>query len=387
MGSAGARVGSAVSGLGRVAIVVRRLLGITPSTWRTAVLRAARRLVWAAFVVVVVTTLSFFVIEVLPGDPARLLVGPQASAQDVARAREIYRLDPPASATPRARTAWMLERYGRFWSRLVHLGPAVPAPKDREHRSCGHAIGRLHVDLGYSFTWQRPVVDLLATKIPRSFELALAAFLVQALCGVGMGLFAASRRGSRWDEATLGATALGMSAPVFLVGLLLQYVLAYRLRLLPYDGYGKTTAMQLRSLVLPAITLGVLGVALYTRLTRDEVSAALAQDFARTARAKGASRARVLFVHALRAAAVPIVTVAALDLGTLIGGAIVTEKLFRWPGVGQMAVDAVLNRDGSVILGVVLFTSTAVALSTVLLDLVLPFVDPRLGQRAPRAPG
>jgi peptide/nickel transport system permease protein len=167
---------------------------------------------------------------------------------------------------------------------------------------------------------------------------------------------------------------------VFLVGLLLQYVLAYRLGLLPYDGYGKTTAEQLRAMVLPAVTLGVLGVALYARLTRDEVTTALAQDFSRTARAKGASRRRVLLVHALRAAMLPIVTVAALDLGTLIGGAIVTEKLFRWPGVGQMAVDAVLNRDGQVILGVVLFTSTAVALSTVLLDLVLPFVDPRLAR-------
>ncbi len=282
----------------------------------------------------------------------------------------------------------MLARYGRFWSRLVHLGPKAIDPKDKEHRSCAHAAGGVHVDLGYSFTYRKPVVDLLAARIPRSFELAVAAFLVQVLCGVGLGVIAASRRGSRVDEATLGATALGMSAPVFLVGLLLQYVLAYRLRLLPYDGFGKTPGEQLRSLVLPAITLGVLGIALYARLTRDEVSAALAQDFARTERAKGASRGRVLFVHALRAAAVPIVTVAALDLGTLIGGAIVTEKLFRWPGVGQMAVDAVLNRDGSVILGVVLFTSTAVALSTVLLDLLLPFVDPRLlQQRAPRAPG
>lgn len=336
--------------------------------------RVARRLAWAAFVVVVVTTLSFFVIEVLPGDPARLLVGPQASAQDVARARRVYGLDQP-----------VLTRYVRFWGRLAHLGPREVDPKDRDHGSCGVVALGLHVDLGFSFHYRKPVVDLLAAKIPRSLELGMAAFLVQALAGVGLGVLAASRRGGRWDEATLGATALGMSAPVFLVGLLLQYVLAYRLRVLPYDGYGTTTAEQLRSVVLPAITLGVLGIALYARLTRDEVTAALGQDFARTARAKGASRLRVLFVHALRAAAVPIVTVAALDLGTLVGGAIVTEKMFRWPGVGQMAVDAVLNRDGSVILGVVLVTSTAVALSTVVLDLVLPFVDPRLAKSAPRA--
>lgn len=340
---------------------------------KEALARGGRRLAWAAFVVAVVTTLSFFVIEVLPGDPARLLMGPQAPAQEVARAREIYGLDRP-----------VLERYGRFWKRLVHAGPAAVAPGDREHRSCGVVGLGVHVDLGFSFHWGKPVVDLLAAKLPVSLQLGLAAFLVQALAGVAMGLAAASRRGGRLDEATLGVTALGMSAPVFLVGLLLQYVLAYRLGVLPYDGYGDTFGAQLRSVVLPAITLGVLGMALYARLTRDEVTAALAQDFARTARAKGASRVRVLFVHALRAAAVPIVTVAALDLGTMVGGAIVTEKLFRWPGLGQLAVDAVLNRDGSVILGVVLVTSTAVALSTALLDLVLPFVDPRLARGAHR---
>jgi peptide/nickel transport system permease protein len=340
---------------------------------KQTLLRAARRLAWAAFVVLAVTTLAFFVIEVLPGDPARLLLGPQASSQDVARARQIYGLDRP-----------VLTRYARFWGRLVHLGPRTIDPKVEEHRSCGAVALGVHVDLGFSFHYGKPVVDLLAAKVPRSVELGLAAFLIQALAGVGLGVLAASRRGGRWDQATLGATALGLSAPVFLVGLLLQYVLAYRLRVLPYDGYGKTTAEHLRSVVLPAVTLGVLGIAMYARLARDEVTAALGQDFSRTARAKGASRTRVLLVHALRAAAVPIVTIAALDLGTLVGGAIVTEKLFRWPGVGQMAVDAVLNRDGSVILGVVLVTSTAVALSTVLLDLVLPFVDPRLSSAAPR---
>ncbi len=343
---------------------------ITSTFWR-----AGRRLLWAALVVCIVTTLSFFVIEVLPGDPARLLVGPQASTEDVARARTIYGTDRPV---------WT--RYARFWKRLVHLGPTAMDAKDKDHRTCGQAMFGVHVDLGYSFTYRKPVVDLLAAKAPKSIELGVAAFLVQALVGVGLGLVAASRRGSAADQATLGATALGSSAPIFLVGLLLQYVLAYRLRLLPYDGYGKTSLDQLRSVILPAITIGVLGVALYARLTRDEVGSALLQDFTRTARAKGASPLRVLFLHALRVAAVPIITVAALDLGTLIGGAIVTEKLFRWPGVGQMAVDAVLNRDGSVILGVVLFTSTAVTLSTVLLDLVLPFVDPRLQGHPMRAP-
>ncbi|MEZ4312194.1 MAG: ABC transporter permease [Polyangiaceae bacterium] len=246
-----------------------------------------------------------------------------AGAGEDKRARDIYGLDRPV---------W--ERYARFWGRLVHTGPRVIDPKkDREHRSCGAVALGVHVDLGFSFHWRKPVVDLLAAKMPRSLQLGFAAFVVQAVLGIGLGLFAASRRGSRWDEATLGVTALGWSAPVFLVGLLLQYVLAYRLRVLPYDGFGRTPEEQLRSVVLPAITLGARHRAVRAAHARRGGHGARA-DFQRTARAKGASRARVLFVHALRAAAVPIVTIAALDLGTMVGGAIVTEKMFRWPGVG-----------------------------------------------------
>jgi peptide/nickel transport system permease protein len=330
-----------------------------------------RRLGWAAIVVVGVTTLSFLVAYVLPGDPARMLVGAQASASEVARARELYGLDQP-----------VLTQYGRFVSRLVHTGPdPIDKKRDVEHKSCA-AIGiGLHIDLGYSFSYHRPVVDLLKSKIPRSAELALAAVLLQTILGMTLGAFAASRRGTRWDEATIGATLIGVSAPTFLLGLLLQYVLAYKLRILPYDGYGDTPAEQLRSLVLPALTLGIFGSALYARITRDELSVILAQDFIRTARAKGASGARVLVVHALRNALVPLATLVALSLGTLIGGAVITETLFRWPGVGQMAVTALLNRDGPVIVGTVLFTSTVVVVSTLALDLIDVALDPRIRAR------
>lgn len=331
-----------------------------------------RRLGWAAIVVLGVTTLSFFIALVLPGDPARMLVGPQASAKEVESARKLYALDEPIPV-----------QYRRFVARLLHRGPdPIDKKRDDQHRSCAPLGLGLHVDLGYSFTYQRPVAEVLKKKVPRSVELALAAISVQAVIGLAAGIFAASRRGSRWDEATIGATLLGISAPTFLLGLLLQYVLAYKLRVLPYDGYGDTPAEQLRSLVLPALTLGIFGSALYARLTRDELSALLAQDFIRTARAKGASGARVLVVHALRNALVPLVTLLALELGALIGGAVVTETLFRWPGVGQMAVTALQNRDGPVIVGTVLVTSAVVVLITLALDLLYLALDPRLRRAA-----
>lgn len=338
-----------------------------------------RRIAWALVVVVGVTSVAFLMANVLPGDPARMLVGPQASAKDVSRARVIYGLDRPL---------WV--QYGRFWSRLVHLAPAGDAvsttsdPPEIVHRSCAEVGLGVHFDLGFSFQYRKPVVDVLAAKIPRSIELALAALVVQLVLGLAIGTTAAARRGSRWDEASIGAALLGVSAPTFVIGLFLQYVLAYKLRWLPYDGYGATPSEQLASLVLPALTLGLYGTAMYARIVRDELIGILAQDHVRTAVAKGASRTRTLFVHGLRNALVPVATLAALDLGTLVGGAIVTEQVFRWPGVGQMAVYALQNRDGPLIIGTVLFASTAVVVVTLVLDLSYALLDPRLRRAAGR---
>ena len=329
----------------------------------------ARRIVWTVVLVFCVTTVSFVIVHLLPGDPARMLVGPQASAQDAAHAREIYGLDESLGVT-----------LVRYWTRLVHRGGSAEGGKigAGEHRSCASMGLGLHLDLGYSFHYRKPVTKLLAARIPRSVELALGALVIQIVLGVGAGIFAAARRGTRWDDITTSAALLGASAPTFLLGLFLQYLLAYKLHLLPYDGYGSTPSEHLRSLVLPALTLGVFGSALYTRLVRDELGGLLRHDFIRTARAKGASETRTLFVHALRNTLAPIATLVALDLGTLVGGAIVTEKLFRWPGVGEMAVIALLNRDGPVISATVLFSSTAVVLSTLVLDLLHVALDPRL---------
>ncbi|MEJ7730201.1 MAG: ABC transporter permease [Polyangiaceae bacterium] len=324
-----------------------------------------RRLLWALVVVVGVASIAFVIAHLLPGDPARMLVGPQAAAKDVEHVREIYGLDQPASV-----------RFYRYWKRLVHID-AAPAGSG-EHRRCASPLPQGPVDRGHSFHWRKPVITLLAEKIPRSVELALAALAFQASVGIGLGTLAAARRGSRWDEMTMGATLVGVSAPTFLLGVVLQWLLAYRLGVLPLDGYGKTAAEQLASLVLPALTLGIYGTAIYARLTRDEMLQVLLADHVRTARAKGASTLRVLTVHGLRNAMVPIATLVVLDLGTMVGGAIVTEKLFRWPGVGMLAVDALLNRDGPVILGTVLFASVTVVMATLLLDLVYVLLEPRL---------
>lgn len=335
---------------------------------RGALGRALRRLGWALVVIVGVATLSFAVANLLPGDPARMMLGPQASPTDVAHVRQLYGFDQPITV-----------QYARYWKRLVHLGPRVIDPKrDPAHKSCGSVALGVHLDLGFSFFYRKPVLDLLAKRIPRSAELALAAVLAQLVLGASLGVLAAWKRGTVWDDAAIGAALVGISAPTFLLGLVLQYIFAYRLGVLPFDGAGTTPAERLRSIALPALTLGIFGSALYARLLRDELGSVLAQDYIRTARAKGAAPARVLIVHALRNALVPVVTIAALELGALVGGAVVTEKLFRWPGVGLLAVEALLNRDAPVIFGTVLFTATAVVAATLVLDLVYVVLDPRL---------
>jgi peptide/nickel transport system permease protein len=331
----------------------------------TALAFLGRRLLWALVVVLGVGTVAFFIERQLPGDPVHMLLGPQAPLKEVARVRRLHGLDAP-----------LLLQYSYFWSRLLHR-PGARDPAE-DHLSCANPLLDLHVDLGVSYRYGKPVVKLIAERAPRSLELALAALLVQALLGLGLGVAAAARRGRALDQLAIGVTLVGVSAPIFVIGLALQYLVAHKLGWLPIDGYGATPAEQLRSVVLPALTLGIFGAAIYARLTRDEVSQALDQDYTRTALAKGASRARVLAVHALRNALVPIATLMALDLGALVGGAIVTEKLFRWPGMGAMVVDAMVNRDGPVIFGTVLFSALAIVVASILVDVLTLLLDPRL---------
>jgi peptide/nickel transport system permease protein len=330
--------------------------------------RLAQRLAWSVFVVWAVASLTFAINNLLPGDPARMVAGPQAREKDVARVRADLGLDRPIAA-----------QYGIFMRRLLHLGArAIDRKKDKEHATCASLGLGVHVDLGKSYTLQRPVVDVLEERIPRTFALALAAVFIQVAAGVLAGLVAARKRGRALDHATVGATLIGVSAPTFLIGIALQFVFAHELRWLPLDGFGTTLREHALGLVLPAFTLGIFGAAYYTRLVRDEMIDLMKADHVRTARAKGMGEGAVVVKHALRNALVPLVTVVALDIGVLMGGAAVTETIFRWPGLGQLSVNALLARDGPVILGAVLVTSVAIVVCNLLADVAYATLDPRV---------
>jgi peptide/nickel transport system permease protein len=338
--------------------------------------RLASRIAWSVFVVWAVVSITFVVQTVLPGDPARMVAGAQARPADVARIRARLGLD---RSLP--------EQYVRFWTRLVHVGP-LDARAAPDHTSCAVIAplgdGRsLHLDFGKSFQMSQPVVDVLVARMPRTFALALVAMAIQLLFGVGTGVLAAVRRDSWLDRILVSASLLGLSVPTFLIALGLQLLFARTLRWLPLDGFGADLAEHARSMVLPALTLGIYGAAYYTRLVRDEMIVLMRSDWVRTARAKGLPEWRIVVTHALRNAMVLVVTAAGLDLGALMGGAIVTETVFRWPGLGELSVKAMLNRDGPVIAACVIVTSIAIVGANVLVDFAYAWLDPRVtGRRA-----
>jgi peptide/nickel transport system permease protein len=200
---------------------------------------------------------------------------------------------------------------------------------------------------------------------------------VQAVVGILAGVLGARFERRALDRLVVGLSLVGISTPTFILGLGLQYVLARRLRLLPVDGFGHSTGEHLLGLCLPALTLGIFGAASYARIVRDDMVGLLRQDFIRTARAKGATEAAVVVRHALGNALIPIVTMLGMDLGALFGGAVVTETLFRWPGIGALSITALLDRDGPLIVGTVLVTSTAIVLANVVVDLLYGVLDPR----------
>jgi len=332
--------------------------------------RALRRVSWAVFVIWATVTLAFLVNHALPTDPARMIAGQQAPREAVAKIRVDLGLDRP-----------LYVQYAIFLRRLVHLGPASFDPKkDREHSTCAN-LGPFHFDLGKSYQQRRPVTTILSERAPRTLLLAFTAAIVQALIGVTSGIIAAANKRRTADRLAVGLSLLGVSAPTYMIGLLLQWIFAVKLRLLPIDGFGETTGDHVAGLVLPSVTLGIFGAAYYTRIVRDEMIGELGHDYIRTARAKGARQVGVIVHHALRNALMPIVTIFGLEIGTLVGGAIVTESVFRWPGLGSLSVDAMLDRDGPLIMGCVIVTSTVVVLSTLFVDLAYHVLDPRVRRR------
>ena len=307
---------------------------------RSAILR---RLAWTALVVWFVVTATFAMTTAIPADPARALLGPHATPEAVVRVRAYYCLD-----------RGFLGQYGCYVARIAHG------------------------DLGESFRSKRPVTTIIAARIWPTAQLALAAILLQLLVGVPLGVLAAARK-NRWpDHAANLVGLLGQSAPTFFVGTLFLYLFAYRFGWFPIGGYGHGVCDRLWHLVLPAATLATFGVAYYARVVRSELVDALGEDYVRTARAKGLGERTVLVRHALRNALGPLVTLVGLDLGLLLGGAVVTEYIFAWPGLGREVLQAILDVDLPLILGVVLVSAIAIAVANLLVDIVYLWIDPRL---------
>jgi peptide/nickel transport system permease protein len=306
----------------------------------------ARRLAWTILVVWFVVTLTFLIVAAIPADPARTLLGPHATQKTLELARAYYCLDRGV--------------VGQYACWLRHVA---------------------HADLGTSFASGGSVLAIIGARIGPTFELALAAIALQLAIGVPLGVIAAVRRG-RWPDVAANLVGLvGQSAPSFFVGTILLYLLAYRTGWLPLGGAGTTGLDRLAHLVLPAATLAALGIAYYARVVRNELIEALDEDYIRTARAKGLPERTVIGRHAMRHALGPLVTLIGLDLGVLLGGAVVVEVIFSWPGLGREVLHAVLLLDVPLIVGVVLVAAVAIAVVNLIVDVVQLWIDPRLRDR------
>jgi peptide/nickel transport system permease protein len=304
--------------------------------------RWTQRLARSVFVVWVAMSLVF-VLTNLIGDPAVATLGPRAHASQIAEFRAAHGLDRPFH-----------EQY------LSYFG------------------GMLRGDLGRSFRDDQPVLGVVLVRLPRTILLGSLAMTFELLFGLGVGLIAALRRNTALDTLTMSLAFLGISTPSFLIGLVLLQVVAFRLGWLPVGGYGVTTAEHLEHALLPAITLAVVGAATYARILRSEMIETLRADYVRTARSKGLSRARVVFAHALRNAALPIVTLVGMSMPLLVGGAIVTETVFGWPGIGRLAMEAVYALDVPVLLGVVLMSAITVQAGNLMADVAVSRIDRRV---------
>jgi peptide/nickel transport system permease protein len=305
-----------------------------------------RRLGWAVAVLLSVGTVTFVLVYVLPADPARVIAGPRASADAVARISHQLGLDQPL---------------------LAQLG--------------AYAGRALHGDLGHSFSQNMDVVPLILQRFPATLQLALAGLFIELIIGVPLGLLAATRRDSIFDRGATVLSIILVSAPSFWVGLLLIHYLGFLphtlfgIDVFPIGGY---KPFDLRYLILPALTVGFAGAAYYTRLTRVTMLEELHRDYIRTARAKGLPESTVNWRHAFRNAVGPILTQVGLDIGFFLGGVVVVEQIFSWPGIGKLAVDSIRTADVPLIMGTVLFATLCIVLANLTVDVLAAVVDPRI---------
>jgi peptide/nickel transport system permease protein len=230
--------------------------------------------------------------------------------------------------------------------------------------------------MGRSYLQKTQVAELIASRLPATLLLLVGAIFFELLIGLSAGMFAATHRGRASDQAVMILSFVGVSAPQFVVGLLLLYVFANLLGWFPLGGYGS-----LRHLILPALTLGIGGGGWYSRMMRSSMVDVLRQDYIRTARAKGLKGPRIILVHALRNAILPIVAMVGLDIGIFMSGAVVVESVYGWPGIGQLAWQAIQVIDIPIIMGVTLTAAVGIVVGNLIADLVTPFVDPRVRLR------
>lgn len=297
-------------------------------------------------VMAIVALFVFSLLYLAPGDPAAVIAGDQATPADVERIRASLGLDRP-----------FLVRFTEWAWRI------------------------LQGDLGLSIFTNLPVTRMIAQRIEPTLSLMVVTLILAIGIAVPMGVIAAWKSGSWIDRFVMGFAVLGFSVPVFVVGYLLAYVFALELDWLPVQGYTPLANglwPWLQNLILPAVALGGVYIALIARITRATMLEILQQDYIRTARAKGAGQRTILFLHALKNAAVPIVTVIGIGVALLIGGAVVTESVFAIPGLGRLTVDAILRRDYPVIQGVILLFSFVYVLVNLLIDLSYTLFDPRI---------
>jgi len=296
-----------------------------------------RRLLRAVAALLVVTAVVFTLLH-LSGDPAYILLTPEATAEDRAAFRAEYGMDRPL---------WV--QYGRYLGRLVQG------------------------DFGQSLSFRIPAVSVALERLPATLELTLAAMVLAVVVSLPAAVLAAMRRGTLFDRLLMGLTLIGQTVPTFWLGMVMILVLAVRFHLFPASGRGGVL-----HLVMPATALALWLTALLARVTRSEMIEALEQDYVRTARAKGLTERGIAARHALKNALLPIITVMGLQFGGLLGGAVMTETVFAWPGVGTMILDAILKKDVPVVLAGVVLVAVGFILVNLLLDLLYTVLDPRL---------
>ena len=297
-----------------------------------------QRVLYTLPVVWLVVSLVFLLIHLVPGDPVAQMLGEGAPQADIAATRHAYGLDAPLG-----------EQYVRYWK------------------------GVLHGDLGRSLRYGESVTRLVAQRYPYTAQLTLASLLVAILISIPAGVRSAQRR-NRWDDRLISVVSLfGLSFPSFALGPVLILLLAIKLGWLPVSG-----ADSFANIILPAITMGGALAAILTRMVRTSMLEELSQDYIRTARAKGLPERTVVYRHALRNAMIPIITVLGLQFGALLAGAIVTEKIFSWPGLGRLTVDAISNRDYFLVQGCILAIGLTYVAVNLLTDVLYSVANPRI---------